>query len=110
MKRLSMVLAMGGMAAMMAIPSIAADKTHTMTGFISDSKCGAMHMGSGGDCVKKCIAGGEKPVFVDSKKNVWAIDNPDAVPADMDGKSVKVTMTMDKTNKSIHVDKVAAAS
>ena len=112
MKRLAMVLAMGGMAAMTAIPTMAADmssKSHTMNGYISDSKCGAMHMGSGADCVKKCISGGEKPVFVDAKKNVWAIDNPDAVPADVDGKNVKVTMTMDKANKSIHVEKINAS-
>ena len=29
------------------------------TGWISDAMCGAKHAGSGADCVKKCIAGGE---------------------------------------------------
>ncbi|HEX4021290.1 MAG TPA: hypothetical protein VHX63_09115 [Acidobacteriaceae bacterium] len=112
MKRLAMVLAMGGMTAMTAIPSMAADmssKSHNMSGYISDSRCGAMHMGTGADCVKKCISSGEKPVFVDARKNVWAIDNPEAVPAALDGKAVKVRMTMDATNKTIHVEKIHAA-
>lgn len=113
MKRLAMILAMGGMTAMTALPlpAMAADMSgsHTMRGYISDSKCAAMHMGSGADCVKKCISEGEKPVFVDNKKNVWAIDNPDAVPADMDGKAVRATLTMDTANKSVHVEKIKAS-
>ena len=110
MKRLAMVLAMGGMVAMSTMPLMAADKSHSMNGYISDSRCGAKHMGSGADCVRKCIAGGEKPVFVDARKNVWAIDNPDAVPADLEGKAVSATLTIDKANKSVHVDKIAASA
>ena len=57
----------------------AADSTK-INGWISDSMCGAKHAGSGAACVKKCIDGGMQPVFVDeSKKEVWKIDNPDAV-------------------------------
>ena len=41
--------------------------------------CGAKHAGTGADCVKKCIEGGMTPVFVDEGKQVWTIDNPDAV-------------------------------
>jgi hypothetical protein len=38
------------------------------------------HRAAGAACVKKCIEGGMKPVFVDeAKKAVWTIDNPDAV-------------------------------
>src|ERR1700683_1048341 len=55
---------------------LAADSSQ-ITGYISDSMCGAKHAGTGAACVKKCIEGGMKPVFVDdSKKQVWAIDNP----------------------------------
>ena len=57
------------------------------------------------DCVKKCVASGEKPVFVDSKNKVWAIDNTDAV-SDYYGDHVKVTATVDSSSNSIHVDKV----
>ena len=39
----------------------------TSTGWISDSMCGAKHAGTGADCVKKCIEGGMKPVFVDAE-------------------------------------------
>ncbi len=109
MKRFAMVIAMGGMAVMTALPSLATEsssKSHTMSGYISDSMCGAKHMGSGAACVKKCISKGENPVFVDDKKNVWAIDNPKAVPVSDEGEAVNVTMTMDEANKSIHVEKI----
>jgi hypothetical protein len=84
----------------------AADSSHT--GWISDSMCGAKHMGSGAACVKKCIAGGMKPVFVDAKKNVWTIDNPDAVK-NYYGDHVTVKASEDAANKSVHIDSVRAA-
>jgi hypothetical protein len=60
------------------LSALAADTT--INGWISDAMCGAKHAGSGAACVKKCIDGGEAPVFVDeAKKEVWTIDNPDAV-------------------------------
>ena len=82
----------------------------TSTGWISDSMCGARHMGSGADadCVKKCISNGMKPVFVDPDKQVWAIDNPDAVKA-FYGAHVTVTATEDSAHKSMHIATVAEA-
>ncbi len=81
----------------------------TINGYISDAMCGAKHMGTGAACVKKCIAGGEAPVFVDeAKKEVWAIDNPDAVK-DFYGDHVTVTATADAAKKSVHIDSIAAA-
>ena len=80
----------------------------TSTGWISDSMCGAKHAGTGADCVRKCIQGGLKPVFVDGDKQVWSIDNPEAVK-DFYGDHVTVTATEDATNKSIHVDSIVAA-
>ena len=76
MKRFFLVLV--GVLAFTAVMAQAADSAKS-TGWISDSMCGAKHMGTGSDCVKKCIEGGMKPVFVDAEKQVWAIDNPDAV-------------------------------
>jgi hypothetical protein len=58
--------------------------------------------------VKKCIGGGAKPVFVDAKKDVWSIDNPDAVTDDY-GKAVTVMAKADSSAKSIHIDKVVMA-
>ena len=53
--------------------AINAADSSKINGYISDSMCGAKHAGSGSDCVKKCIQGGMKPVFVDDKKIVWAM-------------------------------------
>jgi hypothetical protein len=93
--------------AMAVTMAMAADST-TSTGWISDSMCGAKHMGTGADCVKKCIEGGLKPVFVDPSKEVWSIDNPEAVK-DFYGAHVTVTATEDAANKSMHVESIVAA-
>jgi hypothetical protein len=86
----------------------AADST-TLNGYISDAMCGAKHAGTGAACVKKCIEGGEAPVFVDeAKKEVWTIDNPDAVKAFYGG-HVTVTATADAAKKSVHIDTIAEA-
>jgi hypothetical protein len=86
----------------------AADSTKT-TGWISDSMCGAKHMGTGAACVKKCIDGGMKPVFVDdAAKQVWSIDNPDSVK-DYYGNHVTVSATEDASSKSVHIDSIAGA-
>lgn len=90
---------------LISVAAFAADST--MNGYISDAMCGAKHAGTGADCVKKCIAGGEKPVFVDqAKKEVWAIDNPDAVK-DAYGKHVAITATADAAAKSVHITAVS---
>ena len=94
--------------ALSAAVAKAADSTK-ITGYISDSMCGARHMGSGADCVKKCIEGGMKPVFVDdAKKSVWTIDNPDTVKS-FYGDHVIITATADDASKSVHIDSVVAA-
>jgi len=83
-------------------------KAMKLSGYVGDSKCGATHNASAQDpdCVTKCIAGGAKPVFVDTeKKQVWAIDNPDAVK-DVEGKSVTVLASANAAAMSIHIDKV----
>jgi hypothetical protein len=87
---------------------LAADSTK-ITGWISDSMCGAKHVGTGAACVKKCIEGGMKPVFVDdAKKQVWSIDNPDSVKSYY-GDHVTVTASADASSKSVHIDSIAAA-
>ena len=91
-----------------AVAAGAAD-SKTINGWISDSMCGAKHAGSGSECVKKCIEGGMTPVFVDeSKKQVWTIDNPDAVKSYY-GDHVTVKATADSDKKSVHIDSIAAA-
>lgn len=93
--------------AMTAFVASAADSSKA-TGWISDSMCGAKHAGSGAECVKKCISGGMKPVFVDQSKNVWSIDNPEAVK-NYYGDKVTVTETTDHSAKSVHIEAVQAA-
>ena len=104
MKRVVALLIVGF--TLTAIAASAADSTK-IDGWISDSMCGAKHAGTGAACAKKCLEGGSKPVFVEaSKKEVWAIDNPDAVK-DAYGKHVKLTVTADPAAKSVHVTDVA---
>jgi hypothetical protein len=100
-------LMLAAVVAMTAATAMAAGST-TSTGWISDSMCGAKHAGTGADCVKKCIEGGMKPVFVDTSKQVWSIDNPDAVKA-FYGDHVTVKGTEDAANKSMHVESIVAA-
>jgi len=89
------------------LSAMAADTT--INGWISDAMCGAKHAGTGAACAKKCIAGGEAPVFVDeAKKEVWTIDNPDAVKA-FYGDHVTVTATADSTKKTVHIASIAEA-
>lgn len=99
------------LAAVFALSMVMAQaaKPTTSTGWISDSMCGAKHLGDNAECVKKCIQGGMKPVFVDAKKQVWSIDNPDAVK-DYYGDHVTVKATEDEAAKSIHVDSIVKAN
>ncbi len=91
-----------------AVASRAADSSK-INGWISDSMCGAKHAGTGAACVKKCVEGGMKPVFVDeAKKAVWEIDNPDAVKG-FYGDKVTISATADADKKSVHIDSIAEA-
>lgn len=78
-------------------------KPSKLTGWISDSSCGMQHVKTPDvACVKKCIRNGARPVFVDdAKKQVWAIDNPDAI-SNLYGRHVAVDAIMD-TVKSVHI-------
>ncbi len=102
MKKLAFILALGGITALSAAQT---SQTHTLAGYISDSKCGAMHMDNGVGCVKKCLENGYRPVFVDAQKKVWEIENPYAVK-DFYGDNVKVVAVENPSGKSIHVDNV----
>lgn len=102
MKRLLMIFAMT------SVIALAADqKPVTINGWVSDSMCGAKHVGGGGaECAKKCVEGGAKPVFVDdAKKQVWTIDDPASVTSHY-GHHVAVVATMDSSNKSVHITKL----
>jgi hypothetical protein len=104
-KRVSLVVVAAF--ALTALAAKAADSSK-LSGWISDSMCGAKHAGTGADCVKKCEAGGQKPVFVDQGKNVWTIDNPEAA-SNFLGDKVTVTGSTDDTAKTVHIEAIQAA-
>jgi hypothetical protein len=107
MKRFLTVIALSSAVALAADAGAA-----TVSGYISDSNCGAKHSASAPDpdCVKKCIDGGAKPVFVDDAKNqVWTIDDPSVVKSSY-GEHVKVVGKVDDASKSIHISKVTKLS
>lgn len=92
--------------------AVAADQQSSkLNGWISDSMCAQKHAGSPAvGCVKKCIESGSKPVFIDdAKKQVWAIDNPDAITAHY-GHHVAISAMKDNSSKSIHINNVTMLS
>ena len=95
--------------ALSTIPAMAADMSAAkVSGYISDSMCGAKHNGSAPNaaCVKKCADGGAKPVFVDdAKKEVYTIDDPDSVKGH-EGHHVAVIAKVDDNAKTIHISKL----
>jgi hypothetical protein len=102
-------LTLAAVALFFAAPAARPANSTQINGWISDSMCGAKHAGSGAACVKGCIKNGEKPVFVDeAKKQVWSIDNPDAVK-EFYGDHVTVAATLDADKMSVHIDSITAA-
>src|SRR5260370_37646082 len=78
MKKFWMMVSIGSL---VAVGSLA----ETLSGTIPDAKCGARHEGAGEKdtaCVKRCLDGGSKAVFVSGGK-VYAIaaDSPEKAKA-----------------------------
>ena len=81
----------------------AADKG-TWTGYISDAHCGVKEeMSTHAACAKKCVKGGEAPVFVVGDK-MYAISNPKKV-ANFIGEKVTIKGTI--TDNSISIAKIS---
>ncbi len=107
MKRFLAVIALSSTAALAASTGAA-----RVSGYISESMCGAKHNASAPDaaCVKKCISQGSKPVFVDdSQKQVWTIDDPASVK-NYYGEHVSVMAKQDDADKSVEISKVRKLS
>jgi hypothetical protein len=78
-----------------------------ISGWISDDMCGAKHAGTGAACVKQCMKGGMKPVFVDEeKKAVYTIENPDAVK-EYYGDHVTIGGTVDQAKRVVKIESIA---
>jgi uncharacterized protein DUF5818 len=74
-----------------------------MTGYISDSKCGAKGADdSHADCAVKCVKGGAAPVFV-SEGKVYKISDPAKV---QDHVGHKVTITGEVKGDTVDVQEV----
>jgi len=80
-------------------------KSQTVKGWVSDAKCGAKNASAkGAECTKKCLAAGEKMVFVtDKDQKVLTVDNPDALK-DHIGHHISVKGNVDASASTIHVD------
>ncbi len=96
--------------ALSTVPALAADmNAMKVDGYIGDSMCGAKHNGSAPNaaCVKKCLDGGSKPVFVDdAKKEVYTIDDPESIKGH-EGHHVSVVAKVNDADKTIHISKVS---
>lgn len=110
MKKLSNLL---GLAAALlftvALASNASAKARTMSGWISDSACGAKGMSAAHkDCTVKCVKEkGASYVFVSSKtKKVYAIQNQDAVTEADLGQEVTLTGSVN-SDGSVKADSIA---
>jgi hypothetical protein len=94
------------------VPAMAASKTQTFTGKVSDAMCGAKHM-EGGDpaaCVRACVQKGAKYALVVGDK-VYTLDTSDQKNLDELNKlawqNARVTGTAD--GDTIAVKSVTAA-
>ncbi|HKW27089.1 MAG TPA: hypothetical protein VJN48_14985 [Terriglobales bacterium] len=92
----------------LAIVSAAKDKTakaSTVKGWVTDAKCNVKGANAKGEeCTKKCLASGEKMVFVTDKDHkVLTVDNPDVLK-DHAGHHVAVKGQVDSSAGTIHVD------
>ena len=92
----------------LAIVSAAKDKSakaSTVKGWVTDAKCNVKGANAKAEaCTKKCLASGEKMVFVTDKDHkVLTVDNPDVLK-DHAGHHVAVKGQVDSSAGTIHVD------
>jgi len=81
----------------------------TMTGYISDSHCGAKHQDGSADsvkCVKTCVKGGADPVFVTSDGKVLKFSDKSKAMSFL-GKKVTVVGTASEDTLTVKSVKAA---
>ncbi len=91
-------VSLAGLALMfsMVVPAMAAGKTQTLSGQVSDAMCGAKHMMAGkpGDCARACVEHGSKYALVVGDK-VYTLETSDKAALDKlnqrAGENAKVT-------------------
>ena len=96
-----------------AVPAMAAGKSQTLTGEVSDAMCGAKHemAGKAADCTRSCMKHGSKYALVVGDK-VYTLETSDKAALDkldeLAGAKAKVTGEVDGT--TVSVKSVAAGS
>ena len=79
-----------------------------LTGYLTDSNCGAANAHAGGkDCAAKCIKGGAKVQLVADKK-VYTIEKLDNVESHL-GHEVKVAGKLDTSSNVLRVTSIEKA-
>ncbi|MBZ5664598.1 MAG: hypothetical protein LAO30_08345 [Acidobacteriia bacterium] len=95
------------------VPALAAGKSETLTGEVSDAMCGAKHEmpGKPADCTRACMKHGSKYALVVGDK-VYTLETSDKTALDklndLAGAKAKVTGEVDGT--TVTVKSVAAGS
>jgi hypothetical protein len=88
------------LAGLAAVPALAAGKSQTLTGQVSDAMCGAKHQmpGDAGGCTRACVKHGSKYALVVGDK-VYTLETSDQATLDklndLAGASAKVTGDLD---------------
>src|SRR5271163_3038283 len=96
-----------------AVPALAAGKSQTLTGEVTDAMCGAKHEmpGAAADCTRACMKHGSKYALVVGDK-VYTLETSDKTALDklndLAGAKAKVTGEVDGT--TVTVKSVAAGS
>ena len=107
------VLAMQMLIGLAAIPALAAGKSQTLTGEVSDAMCGAKHemKGKAAECTRACMKHGSQYALVVGDK-VYTLETSDKAALDklndLAGAKAKLTGEVDGT--TIVVKSVAAGS
>lgn len=107
------VVGMHLMLGMAAVPALAAGKSQTLTGEVSDAMCGAKHQmpGQAADCTRACVKHGSNYALVVGDK-VYTLETSDQSALDkldkLAGAKAKVTGEVDGT--TVTVKSVAAGS
>jgi Cu/Ag efflux protein CusF len=107
------VLGMQMLVGLAAVPALAAGKSQTLTGEVSDAMCGAKHemQGKAAECTRVCMKHGSQYALVVGDK-VYTLTTSDKAALDklndLAGAKAKVTGEVDGT--TIAVNSVAAGS
>jgi hypothetical protein len=107
------LLGMQMLAGLAAVPALAAGKSQTLTGEVTDAMCGAKHEmpGNAADCTRGCVKHGSKYALVVGDK-VYTLETSDKAALDklndLAGAKAKVTGEVD--GATVAVKSVAAGS